>query len=83
MGLKGDKKYKYNVGVQMQPLKNSGTISYKFAFNAASVRRLSETAKSLGATGFILVVESPSLGAKFDPILVGIPGIVIKEVHQT
>jgi len=83
MGLKADKQYKYNVGVQMQPLKNFGTISYKFAYNATSVRRLSETAKSLGATGFILAVESPSLGAKFDPILVGIPRIVIKEVHQT
>jgi len=83
MGLKGDEQYKYNAGVQMQLLKNSRTISYKFAYNVASVRRLSETAKSLGAVGFILAVESPSLGAKFDPILVGIPGIVIKEVHQT
>lgn len=57
--------------------------SYNFAYGAASVRRLSETAKSLGAVGFILAVENPSPGAKFDPVPVGIPGIVIKDVDQT
>ena len=50
--------------------------SYNFAYGAASLRCLSETAKSLGAVGFILAVENPSPWAKFDPAVVGIPGIV-------
>ena len=51
--------------------------SYNFVYEAASLRCLSETAKSLGAVGFILVMENPSLGAKFDPVPVVILGIVI------
>ena len=51
--------------------------SYNFAYGAASLRRLSETAKSLSAVGFILAVENPSPWAKFDPALVGNPGIII------
>lgn len=52
--------------------------SYNFAYGVASVRHLSKIAKSLGAIGFILPMENPSLRAKFDPFLVGILGFVIK-----
>jgi len=57
--------------------------SYNFAYGAASVRRLLETTGSLGAAGFILAFENPSLRAKFDPVPVRILGIIIKEVDQT
>lgn len=52
--------------------------SYKFAYGAASIRRQLETAKSLGAVGFIMAFENLSPGAKFNPVPVGILGIVIK-----
>ena len=47
--------------------------SYNFSYGAVSLRCLSETAKSLGAAGFILAMENPSPWAKFDQALVGIP----------
>ena len=51
--------------------------SYNFVYGAASLRCLPETAKSLGAVRFILAMENPSPWAKFDPALVGNPGIII------
>ncbi|KAK2660707.1 hypothetical protein Ddye_007240 [Dipteronia dyeriana] len=45
-----------------------------------SVKKVLETAKSLGAGGFVLAVESVSPGTKFDPVPVGIPGILITDV---
>eukprot|EP01018_Ginkgo_biloba_P027150 Gb_21511 [translate_table: standard] len=57
--------------------------SYNFVFGGACVRRVSETAKNLSAAGFILAVETISPGAKFDPVPVGIPGILITEVDES
>ncbi|KAH9306825.1 hypothetical protein KI387_011229, partial [Taxus chinensis] len=57
--------------------------SYNFVFGGACVRRVSETAKNLSAAGFVLVVETVSPGAKFDPVPVGIPGIVIIEAEKS
>lgn len=57
--------------------------SFNFIVGSASVKKVSETAKSLGAVGFILAVESVSPGTKFEPVPVGIPGIVITDVSKT
>ncbi|KAF2317202.1 hypothetical protein GH714_016601 [Hevea brasiliensis] len=47
------------------------------------VCHVSETAKSLGAIGFVLVVENASPGTKFDPVPVGVPGILITDVSKS
>lgn len=57
--------------------------SFNFIVGSASVKKVSETAKSLGAAGFVLAVESVTPGTKFDPVPVGIPGIVITDVSKT
>ncbi|CAM8891846.1 unnamed protein product [Rhodiola kirilowii] len=41
-----------------------------------------ETAKSLGAIGFVLAVENVAPGTKFDPVPVDVPGIVIVDVTE-
>ncbi|KAI6680914.1 hypothetical protein NL676_034795 [Syzygium grande] len=40
-------------------------------------------AKSLGAIGFVLAVENVSPGTKFDPVPVGVPGILITDVSRS
>ncbi|XP_068643871.1 subtilisin-like protease SBT2.5 [Aristolochia californica] len=57
--------------------------SFNFIMGAACVKKVSDTAKSLGAAGFILAVENVSPGTKFDPVPVSIPGILITEVDKS
>ncbi|KAI8571441.1 hypothetical protein RHMOL_Rhmol01G0120700 [Rhododendron molle] len=57
--------------------------SFNFVVGTASIKKVSETAKSLGAIGFVLAVENVSPGAKFDPVPVGVPGIVITDVSKS
>lgn len=57
--------------------------SFNFVIGTASITKVSETAKSLGAIGFVLAVENVSPGTKFDPIPVGIPGILITDVSKS
>lgn len=44
---------------------------------------MSQTSKALGAFGFVLCVENAYLGTRFDPIHVGLPSILIKEVSKS
>lgn len=57
--------------------------SFNFLSGTASIKKVSETAKSLGAAGFVVAVESTYPGTKFDPVPVGIPGILISDVSKT
>ncbi|KAJ9162795.1 hypothetical protein P3X46_022539 [Hevea brasiliensis] len=57
--------------------------SFNFVVGTASIKKVSETAKSLGAIGFVLVVENASPGTKFDPVPVGVPGILITDVSKS
>ena len=57
--------------------------SFNFVVGTASIKKVSETAKSLGAIGFVLAVENISPGTKFDPGPTGIPGILITEVSKS
>jgi len=57
--------------------------SYNFVVGSASIKQVSETAKALGAVGFVLCVENVSPGAKFDPVPVGIPGILITDTSKS
>ncbi|KAF8392800.1 hypothetical protein HHK36_021037 [Tetracentron sinense] len=57
--------------------------SFNFVVGTASVKKVSETAKSLGAVGFVLAVETVSPGTKFDPVPVAIPGILITDVSKS
>lgn len=57
--------------------------SFNFVLGTASIKKVSETAKSLGAVGFVLAVENASPGTKFDPVPVSIPGILITDVTKS
>uniref|UniRef100_A0A5B6Z0V7 Putative subtilisin-like protease isoform X2 n=2 Tax=Davidia involucrata TaxID=16924 RepID=A0A5B6Z0V7_DAVIN len=57
--------------------------SFNFVVGTASIKKVVETAKSLGAIGFVLAVENVSPGTKFDPVPVGIPGILITDVSKS
>ncbi|RWR75225.1 Peptidase S8/S53 domain-containing protein [Cinnamomum micranthum f. kanehirae] len=57
--------------------------SFNFIMGSASVKKVSETAKSLGAVGFVLVVENVSPGTKFEPVPIEIPGILIIDVSKS
>ena len=57
--------------------------SFNFVSGTASIKKVSETAKALGAVGFVLCVENVSPGTKFDPVPIGIPGILITDVSNT
>lgn len=57
--------------------------SFNFVTGTASIKKVSETAKSLGAIGFVLAVENVSPGTKFDPVAVGVPGILITDVSKS
>ncbi|KAJ9538507.1 hypothetical protein OSB04_031240 [Centaurea solstitialis] len=58
-------------------------FSFNFVAGTASVKRVAETARSLGAIGFVLAVENVSPGTKFDPVPTGIPGILITDVTKS
>ncbi|KAL2338678.1 hypothetical protein Fmac_013124 [Flemingia macrophylla] len=57
--------------------------SFNFVVGTASVKKVSETAKALGAVGFVLCVENVSPGTKFDPVPVGLPGILVTDVSYS
>ncbi|WOL06491.1 subtilisin-like protease SBT2.5 [Canna indica] len=57
--------------------------SYNFISGTASIKKVSETAKSLGAAGFIVAVENAYPGTKFDPVPVETPGILITDATKT
>ncbi|CAL5333421.1 unnamed protein product [Camellia sinensis] len=57
--------------------------SFNFVVGTSSIKKVTETAKSLGAIGFVLAVENISPGTKFDPVPVGIPGILITDVSKS
>ena len=57
--------------------------SFNFVVGTASIKKVSETAKALGAVGFVLCVENVSPGTKFDPVPVGIPGILITDISKS
>ncbi|KAK4755711.1 hypothetical protein SAY87_009468 [Trapa incisa] len=57
--------------------------SFNFVSGTASIKKVSQTAKSLGAAGFVLAVENVSPGTKFDPVPVGLPGILISDVTKS
>ncbi|KAK6944602.1 Peptidase S8 propeptide/proteinase inhibitor I9 [Dillenia turbinata] len=57
--------------------------SFNFVVGSASIKKVAETAKSLGAIGFVLAVENVSPGMKFDPVPVPIPGILITDVSKS
>ncbi|KAK1276836.1 Subtilisin-like protease [Acorus gramineus] len=57
--------------------------SFNFVVGSASIKKVAETAKILGAAGFVLAVENASPGTKFDPVPVSMPGIVITDVSKS
>jgi len=57
--------------------------SFNYISGTASIKKVSQTAKSLGAAGFIVAVENNYPGTKFDPVPVSIPGILITDVSKT
>ncbi|KAJ0524930.1 putative cucumisin [Helianthus annuus] len=57
--------------------------SFNFVIGTASMAKVANTAKALGAVGFVLAVENASPGTKFDPVPVGMPGILITDVSKS
>lgn len=57
--------------------------SFNFVVGTASIKKVAETAKALGAAGFVLAVENASPGTKFDPVPVRVPGILITDVSMS
>ncbi|GAB4853520.1 hypothetical protein Ancab_017711 [Ancistrocladus abbreviatus] len=57
--------------------------SFNFVVGSASIKKVSETAKSLGAAGFVLAVENITPGTKFDPVPSSVPGILITDVSKS
>ncbi|PWZ04689.1 Subtilisin-like protease SBT2.5 [Zea mays] len=49
----------------------------------ASIKKVSQTTRNLGAVGFVVAVENIYPGTKFDPVPVSIPGILITDVSKT
>ncbi|XP_059629578.1 subtilisin-like protease SBT2.5 [Cornus florida] len=56
---------------------------FNFVVGTASIKKVLETAKSLGVIGFVLAVENVSPGTKFDPVPVGNPEILITNVSKS
>lgn len=57
--------------------------SFNFVSGTASIKKVSETARSLGAAGFVVAVENTYPGTKFDPVPVSTPGILIADVSMS
>ncbi|CAA0842214.1 PA-domain containing subtilase family protein [Striga hermonthica] len=53
--------------------------SFNFVSGTASMKKVAETAQSLGAVGFVLAVENASPGTKYDPIPTSISGILLSD----
>ncbi|KAE8799980.1 Subtilisin-like protease [Hordeum vulgare] len=49
----------------------------------ADSKKVSQTARSLGAARFVVAVEDSYPGTKFDPVPINIPGILITDVSKT
>jgi hypothetical protein len=56
------------------------TYSFAFVYGGATVRQVVETARSLGAAGFILFARAELPGSKFSPAPFAVPGIVVTDV---
>lgn len=57
--------------------------SFNFVSGTASIKRASETARSLGAAGFVVAVENTYPGTKFDPAPLNTPGILITDASKS
>uniref|UniRef100_A0A0E0LF75 Subtilisin-like protease n=1 Tax=Oryza punctata TaxID=4537 RepID=A0A0E0LF75_ORYPU len=57
--------------------------SFNYISGTASIKKVSQTARGLGAAGFIVAVENSYPGTKFDPVPVSMPGILITDVSRT
>ncbi|KAI4379669.1 hypothetical protein MLD38_005937 [Melastoma candidum] len=57
--------------------------SFNFVSGTSSIKKVSQTAKALGAAGFVLAVETVSPGSKFDPVPVETPGILITDITKS
>ena len=57
--------------------------SFNFVSGTASIKKVSETARSLGAAGFVVAVENTYAGAKLDPVPVSTPGILIADLTKS
>lgn len=57
--------------------------SFNFVSGTSSIKKISDTAKALGAVGFVLAVENAAPGTKFDPVPVGVPGILITDASKS
>ncbi|PWZ17217.1 Subtilisin-like protease SBT2.6 [Zea mays] len=57
--------------------------SFNYISGTASIKKVSQTARNLGAAGFVVAVENSYPGTKFDPVPVSIPGILITDVRKT
>lgn len=57
--------------------------SFNFVSGTASIKKVSETAKILGAAGFVVAVENSYPGTKYDPVPTALPGILISDVATT
>lgn len=57
--------------------------SFNFVSGTASIKKVSETARILGAAGFVVAVENTYPGAKLDPVPVSTPGILITDLTES
>ncbi|AQK81150.1 Subtilisin-like protease SBT2.6 [Zea mays] len=57
--------------------------SFNYISGTASIKKVSQTARNLGAAGFVVAVENNYPGTKFDPVPFSIPGILITDVSKT
>ncbi|GAB2291439.1 hypothetical protein Dimus_025694 [Dionaea muscipula] len=57
--------------------------SFNFVVGTASIKKVSKTAKALGAVGFVLAVENIAPGTKFDPVPTSTPGILITDISKS
>ncbi|KAL9270898.1 Subtilisin-like protease SBT2.5-like protein, partial [Drosera capensis] len=57
--------------------------SFNFVVGTASIKKVSETARTLGAVGFVLAVENVTPGTKFDPVPTRVPGILITDISKS
>lgn len=53
------------------------TYTFDFVYGGSTMQQLVKTAKSLGAAGVTVVVDSDSSGQKFEPVPLAIPVIVL------
>ncbi|AQK66760.1 Subtilisin-like protease SBT2.6 [Zea mays] len=70
-------------GLGVSPDALLGSSASKYSALDSSIKKVSQTARSLGAAGFVVAVENSYPGTKFDPVPVSIPGILITDVSKT